>query len=367
MAKKKASAEEAEKTDVLDTLYDEINQQYGRGVMTSHGELLEEGYVGIPWTPALDIINSGPIREGSWVGVTGHPKSGKSSTILSFCANAQKPEYGSRTVIYLDVEGRVVPERLEAIKGLRTERNRFAYIKSQHGNILSAQQQLTILDNVIRSVPNAVVVIDSISSLCDQREIDNGIGTETRGGGAKLFSQFCRLVNQVVPVQKTIVFGVTHIIKNTSGRGPAEFERVARMWQYQVDYQLRNNKLEHWQSDGRNIGFKANWTCKTSKNGPPGMTVDSYFRYGIGIDSLYEAMSLASAANLIKRSGSWYTLAYLERPEYQHLVGEEQLPKFQGMEQVYKALSSQPELAEPLYQEVSSLSSMLGWAKNEAE
>lgn len=367
MAKKKESAavtagQEAAVTDPVELVCAQIEKAYGEGVAASARGYLDEKKTVIPFGPCLDLITGGGVEEGSWVGITGNPKSYKSSTALSFCANAQRPEYGSRPVFYAKVEGRLSAALLQGTRGLVLDRPQFTLIQSSRGRILSAQEYLSILSEILRQVPRAVVVIDSISALCEERELTGGVGTETRGGGAKLFSSFCRQMANVVPVNQSVVIGITHLIANTSGLGAPLMERAARAWQYQCDYQLRVKNKSPWarSSDARILGAEVSWVCNTSRRGTPGMAISSYVRYGTGIDRLYELAYLGDTVGLIKKKGSWYTLSYLEK----HLAAAEgqqgEPPKAQGLENVARLLGENPEWAAWLDRELASASGGAG-------
>lgn len=360
MAKKAAAT--AEKDEAADTpdsftdrIYADVEKGYGDGILISGDEALNNKPQLIPWAPSLDIILSGGVEEGSWVGITGHEKTGKTTAALTFAANAQRPEYGSRPVYYAKVEGRLSLTHLRGIKGLDLRKGKFNIIQSVEGRILTAQDYLRILEGIIKTVPGAVIILDSISALCDEKESNEGVGTETRGGGAKLFSQWCRLLNQVVPVNRTIVIGITHLISNTSGMGKMYAERAARMWLYQKDYDLRTVMKTAWKAGEKQVGLEVKWACNTSKNGPPGMTMTSYLRFGTGIDRLYELLHLGIQCGLVRKSGSWLTLACLGRPEYHNLLDGGKVPQFQGTEKLYDAVLERPEWAAVLEKEVLAL------------
>lgn len=363
----KAKVEPVESQDSFtDRIFEEVEKDFGKGVLVTGAEVLESKPFVIPWTPSLDIITGGVgIEEGSWVGITGHPKTGKTTAAMCFAANAQKPEYGSRPVFYDKVEGRLSQLHFKGVKGLDLRRGMFSVIQSTPDKILTTQDHLKILSNIIRTVPGAVVIIDSISAYCDEKEMNEGVGTETRGGGAKIFSQWCRLMNQVVPVNRTIVLGITHLISNTSGMGAQYHERAARMWGYQKDYALRTVSKQEWKAGNSIIGLNVKWKCETSKSGPPGMMMDSYLRFGTGFDRLYEVVNLGMAAGFIKKAGAWMTLSYLGKDEHKHLLGGAEPPKYQGAEKVYAALLQRPEWQEPLFKEVMAIASGLAGSEGD--
>ena len=354
MAKKKDDEENTNKqNEFTDRIYDEIEKEYGKDILIDGNSVLDEVRQIIPVSPAIDIITSGGIQEGSWVGITGNPKIGKTVMCLSFAAQCQKPEYGSRPIFYNKVEGRFSSLHVKGIQGLDTSRGKFNIIQSTKDKILTSQEHLAILTKILRTVPKAVVIIDSISAYCDEKEMSDGVGTETRGGGAKIFSQFCRLMNNVIPTQKSIVMGITHLISNTSGFGAPLIERVCRMWSYQADYQLRAVQKKPWKSGETQIGLITEWICNSSALGAPGGKIESYLRFGTGIDRLFELMTLATEANLIKKAGAWISMPFLDDEL------DEPLKPLQGAEKVYDLLLKNPQWVKILEKKVFEMAGML--------
>lgn len=328
----------------------EVEKEYGEGVLVSGTAFRNTPVTAIPWTPSLDIIG-GPIESASWVGLTGNPKTCKSSMALNLAAQAQRPEYGSRPVFYGKVEGRLSHLLTDGTAGLDLSEGRFTLIQSSKGRILPAQEFLDIFLRILKGVPGAFLIIDSISALCDEREMADGIGSETRGGGAKLFSQFLRLAAQVVPVNDSIVVGITHLISNTSGMGAQYVERAARAWSYQCDYQYRVQSKTPWKVGERQVGYQLRVVCNTSKRVPPGMATDAFIRFGLGSDRLYECLNLAEKVGLVRKSGAWYSLDFLKgRPG---IPGD--IPKFQGAERAYQTLTENEEWARILREEVVTM------------
>lgn len=329
MAKKKTEEVEFDRVDFVAKA---IEKEYGDGIIVSGEDFISQPKARIPWSPAIDNAMSGPIEEGSWVGVTGPEKVGKTTSCLSFAANAQKPEYGGRPVFYGMIEGRLSPEHTRGIAGLNGGKGKFEVLRSTQGKILCAQDWLTIFSNVLKNVPRVVLILDSISALVDERELVGGVGTETRGGGAKLFSQFLRNMNQVVPTNNAIVFGITHRISNTSGFGSPVVEKGPVAWKYQKDYSLRAvSKKNVVSSSGRTLGLEVEWLCETSKNGPPGAKFTGHIRFGTGLDAVRETLKLGETLGFVQKKGSWCVLDFLDDK-----------PQFQGDERACLALRQNP-------------------------
>lgn len=361
MGRKASSETTTGPIDYVQVLSAEIEKEYGKSSIVNAEQFLADKKQIIPWSPSLDIILSGGVPEGSWVSVNGRPKVGKTTSLLSFAAKAQLPENGARTVYFLSVEGRFKEMNLRGIKGLNLSNDRFKLIQSTKEKILSTQDFLTIAEKIIKTHPKSVIIIDSISALADEKELTGGIGTETRGHNQKVISQFCNNTANIVPVMDCIVMGVTHTIANTSGFGSPTAEKAAVRWLYQSDIRIKANYAAPWmvpKTNGREVGKIIKWSCLTSALGPPGMQIDSYMRYNVGIDDIYELIEFANSTGLIEQSGSWYILNFCCEP------GQEPLKK-QGGENVYHYLLENPDKVNLLRTKLSGLSEGLASAGGE--
>lgn len=364
MAKKKADETENEpvELDFNKRMSDEIERDYGAGHLFSGDSVISQKRDVIPICPSLDIITSGGILSGSWVSITGAEKIGKSVAALTIAANAQKPEYGNRVIVYGDVEHRLTAMHLNGIRGLDTSKKKLIIVQSSKEKIFTSIEWLTIFQLALTTIPGCVLVIDSLSVLCDEKIMTNGIGTETRGGGNRWVTQFVETMAPVVPINDCVVIGITRQIANTSGFGAAKVEKVANAWKYQMDYQLRGIKRTPWKSGERQIGQVVEWACGCSKLGPPGMRIESYLRYGTGYDRLYESLYFGMTIQLIKKAGSWLTFDFLVK---NGIVTEANVPKVQGGEAAYRLLIQNPEWAKLLESEVLKSAGLLAGGSNE--
>ena len=265
------------------------------------------------------------------------------TTSLDFCATAQRPEYGhgsfksGREVYYLNIEGRLKKRDLEGIPGLNLEK--FHVIGSQEGKILHAEEYLQMGERIINEIPGSVMIIDSYSALCTEAEITSDMDKMQRADGAKLLAKFCRKVSNVIPVNRNIVIGITHLMGNPTGYGAEFKEKSGQAIAYQTDIKLRAKTFKPWvlSSDSTQIGQEVEWQTLCSALGPPGGVITSYIRYGQGIDRYTELISLASDIGLIHKGGSWYTI-----------TSAEEKPKFQGSEKTRQYLIDNPKIYKEL-------------------
>jgi recombination protein RecA len=261
----------------------------------------------IPIAPALNFALGGGIAEGSWVIFSGIPKGGKTSTALHFSANAQKPEFGNRNVFYIDAEGRLKDLNLSGIVGL--DLKKFFVVRSSPGKILSAEDFLNEGVKIVTNNPGCILIIDSTSALCAEKELIGDIKADGRISGPKLLAQFCRKLGGIVPINKCVILVIQHMIANTSGYGPPLIEDGGNKILFQADYKIRCKSFHPWtgSSEESIVGQLIDWQVITSGlGGIPGYKTQSYFRYGLGLDVVMELIDLGLKINLIKKSGAWF-------------------------------------------------------------
>jgi recombination protein RecA len=309
----------------MSTIKEDVKKQFGSDIILNGNAIVDKECLIIPVSPSLDIVLNGGIPEGSFVVLTGQPKCGKTTTSLDFASNAQKKEYAhgsfkdGREVYYLNIEGRLKKRDLEGIPGI--DLSRFHVIGSQQGKILHAEEYLQIAERIINEIPGSVLIIDSYSALCTEAEITSDMDKMQRADGAKLLAKFCRKVANVIPVNKNIVIGITHLMGNPTGYGAEFKEKSGQAIAYQTDIKLRAKSFKPWTlgAEGTQIGQEIEWQVVCSALGPPGGSITSYLRYGYGIDKHTELLNFAVDIGLINKGGAWYTYS-----------GE----KFQGLEKL---------------------------------
>jgi len=296
----------------MSSIKTDVKKQFGSEIIVSGNAIVDKEPLIIPVSPSLDIILNGGIPEGSFVVLTGQPKCGKTTTSLDFAATAQRPEYqgdlkNPREVYYLNIEGRLKKRDLKGIPNI--DLSRFNVIGSQQGKILHAEEYLQIAERIINEIPGSILIIDSYSALCTGAEITSDMDKMQRADGAKLLAKFCRKVANVIPVNKNIVIGITHLMGNPTGYGAEFKEKSGQAIAYQTDIKLRAKTFKPWtiSSDGTQIGQQIDWQVVCSALGPPGGAITSYLRYGEGIDKHTELINFAVDIGLIAKGGAWYT------------------------------------------------------------
>lgn len=323
MAKRKAAVldeididieNEENNEEIKRRIIKDIEKELGKGVIISGREILDRPKMLIPVGPAINQITGGGIPEGSWVILSGKEKLGKSLTALHFAKNCQRPEYGSRNIYYLNVEARLKKRDILGIEGL--DPDKINIIESTEKRILTAEDYLTTAANVLHTDKRCVIIIDSVSQLVAQRAQDGGVGTQTRGSGGILVSDFTSQMGPVVNVKNAIVICILQHRHNTSGKGSPIIEKGGWAIQYQVDVKLFGIGGPKFlaETEGADpYGQIVTWQCKsTGTSMPPNRTCESYLRYGEGIDETTELIVDASDIGLIGGGGTaWLSFDFL--------------------------------------------------------
>lgn len=340
MAKKKDDNAEPVVVDKRAELAKLLQEKYGN-IATDGSYIKDNPKRIIPTTPILDIALSGGIPEGSWTLITGKPKTGKTTLALQIAANAQK--LYNKPVYYIDVEHRFGEKNLTTVRHLKTIGDDFTIIKSSRDEKMSAEKFLSAFEDIADKADGSVIIIDSISMLCSQKEQAAEITGTGRASGPKLLAETCRKLAPVVPSNNVTVIGMLHIIANTSGYGSPSYEDGGNKIQYIADTKIACKGTEKWEKgtgdNAKVIGQMVKWKVVFSALGAPEQNAECYLRYGYGYDDIWEIITLACDFGIIQKGGAWYTYF----PEGQEPI------KMQGQEKLYEYLLSRPEECTRIY------------------
>ena len=303
----------------------DIVKEYG-DVVHNPSSITDQELKILSVSPKIDIALGGGVPEGSLFIMTGPEKVGKTVTALTFSANAQQDD---RFVYYGNIEGRLSKRDLEGIKSLPHEDvedgGLMEVIQSAEGNILSAEKFLGIFDQLIHTKPRTICVIDSFSALASEAELTGDLSDQQVMSVQKILAKFCRRIAPAIPINKTTVVGITHLMANVStfGRGKTKVEKSGSALKYQVDVKLHATHTSSIMQGETQIGQTVHWQVVTSAIGPPGQKVSSHIKYGRGIWKEMELADLLVDFGLIKKSGTWLTLSNGEK-----LQGKNNLAKY---------------------------------------
>ena len=281
----------------------------------------------------LDIaLGVGGYPKGRVIEVYGPESSGKTTLTLHALAECQKK---GGIAAFIDAEhafDRFYAENL----GVDIEN----LIISQPDN---GEQALEITDNLIRSGAIDMVIIDSVAALTPRSEIEGEMGDSKMGLHARLMSQALRKLTASISKTNCTVFFINQLREKigimfgnpetTTGGNALKFYASIR-----IDIR-RSTQIKN--SDGRVIGNRTRVKIVKNKVAPPFRLAEFDIMYGKGISKVGEIIDLAVNAEIINKSGSWFSY--------------EGTKLGQGRDAVKEILSDNPELMEKLEKQIKDL------------
>lgn len=354
MARPKKDAKLEEEVELeVNEIHKDILKDFGDCISDGQS-ILDQKEVVISAGAALDLGLGGGIPMGCGVILNGDAKAGKTSTALQIAANGQNNEelldlsHGVVKVFYHDLESRLKQKNVGGIKGL--DLKNFHVFRSEKGKMLTGEQQLEIVEKCIQNHPYSINIVDSFSILATETELTETIDKQQRADSNKLVSKFVRRNIQPIRVNQCMLIGMTWNMANPSGYGAGKVEKSPGALKYMQDVKLIIKKADPWIVDDARIGQIINWKVDTSALGPPGAEVQSYLRYGVGLDKVNELMNIGVTLGLIIQSGAWYKLEFLS-DNYPEAAEK----KCCGANGVCKTLEENPEYQTELFKQIMEM------------
>ena len=283
----------------LDQVLQEIEKQFGKGsVMKLGNDIPQE----------IDVIPSGSLSLDIALGIGGYPKgriveiygpesSGKTTFALHAIAEAQKM---GGTVAFIDAEHSLDPQYASKL-GVNIN----DLLLSQPDN---GEQALEICEALVRSGAISTIVIDSVAALVPKAEIEGEMGDSHMGLQARLMSQALRKLSGVINKTNTTAIFINQLREKVGiVFGNPEVTPGGRALKFYSSIRLEIRRAEQIKMGNDIIGNKTNLKVVKNKMAPPFKSCSVDIMYGTGVSILGEIVDLASEANIIEKSGAWYS------------------------------------------------------------
>jgi len=283
----------------LDQVLLDIEKQFGKGSVMKLGDNEHR---------EIDVISSGSLSLDIALGIGGYPKgriieiygpesSGKTTFALHAIAEAQKK--GGR-VAFIDAEHSLDPQYASKL-GVNIN----DLLLSQPDN---GEQALEICEALVRSGAISVVVIDSVAALVPQAEIEGEMGDSHVGLQARLMSQALRKLSGVISKTNTIAIFINQLREKVGVMfGNPETTPGGRALKFYSSIRLEIRRSEQIKNGTDIIGNKTSIKVVKNKMAPPFKSCVVDIMYGEGVSVEGEIVDLASEANILDKSGAWYS------------------------------------------------------------
>jgi len=316
----------SEKLKALELTLEKLEKTYGKGAIMKLGDNpIEE----------INVIPSGSITLDMALGVNGLPK-GRIVEIYG-------PESSGKTTL-----------AIHAIAECQKQGGIAAFIDAEHAfdryyaqnlgvdvaNLLISQpdngeQALEITDNLIRSGAIDILVIDSVAALTPRVELEGEMGDSQMGLQARLMSKALRKLTGTISKTGCCCIFINQIrMKIGVMFGNPETTTGGNALKFYSSIRLDIRRIGQIKDGEAVVGNRTRVKVVKNKVAPPFRTAEFDIMYGQGISRTGELVDLSVDANVIRKSGSWFS------------YGETKLA--QGRDAVKQLLNDNSELAEEI-------------------
>ena len=292
-------ADGVDRKKALDAAISQIDKAFGKGSVMKLGdrevveiEAISTGSLG------LDIaLGIGGLPKGRIIEVFGPESSGKTTLALQCLAEAQKK---GGVGAFIDAE-----HALDPIYAGKLGVNLDELLISQPD---TGEQALEIADTLVRSGAVDILVIDSVAALTPRAELEGEMGDQLPGLQARLMSQALRKLTGSISKSNTLVIFINQIrMKIGVMFGSPETTTGGNALKFYASVRLDIRRIGAIKNRDEVVGNQTRVKVVKNKVAPPFKQVEFDIMYGEGISKMGELIDLGVKANVVEKSGAWFS------------------------------------------------------------
>jgi recombination protein RecA len=247
---------------------------------------------------SLDIALGGcGIPRGRVLEVFGPESSGKTTLALHIIANAQRL---GGIAAFIDAEHAIDPSWTKRL-GVKLD----DLLVSQPD---TGEQALEICELLVRSNAVDIVVIDSVAALIPRAEIEGEMGDSHMGLQARLMSQALRKLTGAISKSKCTVLFINQIREKIGVMfGNPETTPGGRALKFYASVRIDVRRTSTIKEGDVSVGVRTRARVVKNKIAPPFRDAEFDIMFDRGISYEGDLIDLATIANIVEKSGAWYT------------------------------------------------------------
>ena len=294
-----AHTDQKEKQKALDAAISQIDSNFGKGSVMKLGQRQVMDVESISTgSLSLDIaLGIGGLPKSRIIEIYGPESSGKTTLALQVIAEAQK---NGGVCAFIDAEHALDPSYAKKLGVNTTD-----LLISQPD---TGEQALEITDTLVRSGAISVLVVDSVAALTPRAELEGEMGDHHMGLQARLMSQALRKLTGSISKSYTMVIFINQIrMKIGVMFGSPETTAGGNALKFYSSVRLDIRRIGAIKNGEEIVGNQTRVKVVKNKVAPPFKVVEFDIMYGQGISKTGELVDLGSKADIVEKSGAWYS------------------------------------------------------------